>query len=38
MSRIQQEHDRKELALKADHTEELKRAELEAENELREVH
>ncbi|KAF2299690.1 hypothetical protein GH714_002460 [Hevea brasiliensis] len=34
--RIQQEHDRKEMCLKADHIEELKRAHLQAENELRE--
>ncbi|KAF3974587.1 hypothetical protein CMV_002092 [Castanea mollissima] len=36
VSRIQQEHDRKEPTLKADHSEELKHAQLEAENELRE--
>ncbi|KDP41376.1 hypothetical protein JCGZ_15783 [Jatropha curcas] len=34
--RIKQEHDRKEMSLKADHIEELKRAQLQAENELRE--
>ncbi|RVW56013.1 Synaptonemal complex protein 1 [Vitis vinifera] len=33
---IQQEHDRKELSLKADHSEELKRVQLQAEDDLRE--
>ncbi|WRX30895.1 hypothetical protein QQP08_023382, partial [Theobroma cacao] len=36
VTRLQQEHDRKELNLKADHHEELKCAQLQAENELRE--
>lgn len=35
---IQQEHDRKELSLKADHSEELKRVQLQAEDDLREVY
>lgn len=38
VSRLQQEYDKKELNLKADHSEELKRAHLQAENELKEVH
>lgn len=37
MSRIQQEYER-ELNLKANHNEELKRSQLQAENELKEVH
>ncbi|XVF36717.1 hypothetical protein REPUB_Repub19eG0082100 [Reevesia pubescens] len=36
VTRLQEEYDRKELNLKADHHEELKRAQLQAENELRE--
>lgn len=35
---IRQEHDRKELSLKADHSEELKRVQLQAEDALREVY
>lgn len=38
ITRIQQEHDRKELSLKADHSEELKRVLCEAEDDLREVY
>lgn len=37
MSQIQQEHARNEQIRKADHNEELKRAQLQAENELKEV-
>ncbi|GLU16191.1 hypothetical protein SLE2022_326360 [Rubroshorea leprosula] len=33
---IQQEHERKELSMRTDHSEELKRAQLKADNELRE--
>ncbi|XP_021284664.1 synaptonemal complex protein 1-like isoform X3 [Herrania umbratica] len=36
VTRLLQEHDRKELNLKADHHEELKCAQLQAENEIRE--
>lgn len=38
VSRLQQEYDRKELNVKAEHGEELKRSQLQAENELKEVH
>ena len=34
---MQQEHDKKQLSLIAEHNEQLKRAQLQAENELREV-
>ncbi|XP_021284663.1 synaptonemal complex protein 1-like isoform X2 [Herrania umbratica] len=37
VTRLLQEHDRKELNLKADHHEELKCAQLQAENEIREI-
>ncbi|KAM6543913.1 hypothetical protein CsatB_008360 [Cannabis sativa] len=36
VSRIQQDYDRKELSLKANHSEELKRSQLQAEGELKE--
>lgn len=35
---MQQEHEKKQLDSIAKHNEQLKRAQLEAENELREVH
>ena len=38
ITHIQQEHDRKELSLKADHSEELKRVLHRAEEDLREVY
>lgn len=38
VSRLHQEYDRKELNLQAEHGEELKCAQLQAENELKEVH
>ena len=34
---MQQEHDKNQLCLQAEHSEKLKRAQLQAENELREV-
>uniref|UniRef100_A0A803NMB9 Synaptonemal complex protein 1 n=1 Tax=Cannabis sativa TaxID=3483 RepID=A0A803NMB9_CANSA len=37
VSRIQQDYDRKELSLKANHSEELKRSQLQAEGELKEL-
>ena len=37
VNQMQQEHDKKQLSLIAEHNEQLKRAQLQAENELREV-
>jgi hypothetical protein len=34
---MQQEHDKRQLCLQAEHSEQLKRTQLQAENELREV-
>lgn len=37
VTNMQQEHDKKQLRLLTEHSEQLKRAQLQAENELREV-
>jgi synaptonemal complex protein 1 len=37
VTHMQQEHDKRQLCLQAEHSEQLKRTQLQAENELREV-